>query len=67
MLGRQAVVQRDDRMPAAQRNLAAQAVVGFQAADDEAAAMQEQQAGARRVVNGIQARGARQAVLPRTR
>jgi hypothetical protein len=43
MLGRKAVVQRQHRTAAAQRELAAQAVVRFQIADHEAAAVQVEQ------------------------
>ena len=62
VLGRAPVVQRHHCAAAAARKLATQTVVGFQPADDEAAAVQVQQRRHGLVRVGVQARGPRRAV-----
>ena len=62
VFGRTPVVQRHHRAAAAPRQLAAQAVVRFQPADDEAAAVKVQQGRHRLVRVGVQACRQRRAV-----
>jgi hypothetical protein len=62
VLRRQPVVERHHRGAAAQRELAAQAVVGLESADREAAAVQVEQHGGDRAVRRVQARAQRVAV-----